>query len=203
MGIIGALWFYYKLGMDGVYIPFFRGNCFRHIFHPVFYFRDDGDFYRRSDRRAGRAFRRNFRRYFRRLRRYRLFPKPDGLGGFLRDNDGRDIGFFVVQHSASQVLYGRNGNFGFDDGFDGRGVSYRYRGGFADYRFPAFRRFRVFRSANIFQKISGPKNFQSGPHSSSFSSFRLAGRQGGDAFWVISVVLAMIGMVVALGGKVI
>ena len=110
---------------------------------------------------------------------------------------------FVVQHSASQVLYGRNGNFGFDDGFDGRGVSYRYRGGFADYRFPAFRRFRVFRSANIFQKISGPKNFQSVlPF---IIIFKLLGWPDGKVvmrFWVISVVLSMLGMVIALGGRV-
>ena len=35
----------------------------------------------------------------------------------------------------------------------------------------------------IFSKnIWAEKIFQSGPHSSSFSSFRLTGRQGGDAF---------------------
>ena len=97
VGLAGAFWFYYKLGMNGVYIPFFGEIILRDILLSRFCFRDDGHFTGGvigTD--FGRAFRRDFRRYFCGPLAVSLIPEPDRLGSIVRNNYGGDIGFSVV-----------------------------------------------------------------------------------------------------------
>lgn len=202
MGLAGALWFYYKLGMNGIHIPFFGEIILGIFFIPFFVFVMmaifTGGVIDGLDGLSGGIF-------------AVIFAVYSGIAYFQNQIDlaalcgiimGGILAFLWFNIPPARFYMGETGVLGLTTVLTAVAFLTDTVAVLPIIAFPLF----AASGSSVIQifskKYFGRKVFRVAPIHHHFQAMGWPAHKVVMRFWIISVVLAMIGMVIALGGKI-
>ena len=201
MGLIGALWFYYKLGMDGIYIPFLGEIILGIFFIPFFVFVMTaiftGGVIDGLDGLSGGIFAAIFAAYG----GIAYFQNQLDLAAFCGITMGGILAFLWFNIPPARFYMGETGILGLTTALTAVAFLTDTVAVLPIIAFPLF----AASGSSVLQifskKYLGRKIFKAAPIHHHFQALGWPSYKVVMRFWVIGVVLAMLGMVIALGGK--
>ncbi|MEK7141974.1 MAG: hypothetical protein AAB818_00125 [Patescibacteria group bacterium] len=201
MGIAGAVWFYYKLGMNGISVPF-AGEIFLGIFFiPFFVFVMmaifTGGVIDGLDGLSGGIFATIFATYS----GIAYFQNQIDLAALCGIIMGGILAFLWFNIPPARFYMGETGVLGLTTALTAVAFLTDTVAVLPIIAFPLF----AASGSSVIQifskKYFGKKVFKAAPIHHHFQALGWPANKVVMRFWVISVILAMIGMVIALGGK--
>lgn len=201
MGLIGALWFYYKLGMDEIYIPFFGYFILGFLFIPFFVLVMaaifTGGVIDGLDGLSGGIFAAIFAAYG----GIAYFQNQMDIAAFCGIIMGGILAFLWFNIPPARFYMGETGILGLTTALTAVAFLTDTVASLPIIAFPLF----AASGSSVLQIFSkryfGRKIFKAAPIHHHFQVMGWPSCKVVMRFWVISVIFAMTGMVIALGGK--
>lgn len=201
MGLAGALWFYYKLGMIGVFVPFFGEIILGLFFIPFFIFVMiiifTGGVIDGMDGLSGAIFAAIFAAYG----GIAYFQNQINIAAFCGIVAGSVLAFLWFNISPARFYMGETGILGLTTALTAVAFLTDAVIVLPVIAFPLFAATGSSSLQILSKKYLGRKIFRAAPIHHHFQSLGWPDCKVVMRFWIISIVLAMIGMVVALAGK--